>query len=362
MKRRNSNIKQRSEGFTLAELLIVVAVIAVLVAIGIPVFSRQLEKSRESTDLANARAAYTQVVCAAIQDLREASPMYDATDKTYKMEIALRQKQDGWQTTSFAKLTVADVTPEDRSGRWIGSPLKNGTCTLIYYIADDKLVINWQGDGDPNYMSAAAPYQFESLMSLKGAPNSERIAADQTTLTAIGNEILRMCAENNWNVSEVKKNLGIYSQGNTVRIANYYQLKDGSYDEGASYSSAGFRITSEDALLTALDSMGYIKGNVISSENVAYTATNTNSTKNAVDSVFENSLFFSDELATNKFTDKNGNIDIDKTMRSILLFDFTESNGVVTGFKIQTKAMDNESDLTTTQRDRDFTITVSANG
>jgi len=53
--------KNNKKGFTLAELLIVVAIIAVLVAIAIPVFTSQLEKSRESTDLSNARAAYAEV-------------------------------------------------------------------------------------------------------------------------------------------------------------------------------------------------------------------------------------------------------------------------------------------------------------
>ncbi len=50
--------KLNKKGFTLAELLIVVAIIAVLVAIAIPVFTSQLEKAREATDLANIRAAY----------------------------------------------------------------------------------------------------------------------------------------------------------------------------------------------------------------------------------------------------------------------------------------------------------------
>ena len=40
--------KQNNKGFTLAELLIVVAVIAVLVAISIPIFNKQIEKSREA--------------------------------------------------------------------------------------------------------------------------------------------------------------------------------------------------------------------------------------------------------------------------------------------------------------------------
>ena len=59
-------MKREKNGFTLAELLIVVAIIAVLVAISIPIFTSQLEKSRESTDLANVRAAYAEVMAAAI--------------------------------------------------------------------------------------------------------------------------------------------------------------------------------------------------------------------------------------------------------------------------------------------------------
>lgn len=45
------------KGFTLAELLVVVAIIAVLVAVAIPVFSAQLEKSRKAVDDANLRMA-----------------------------------------------------------------------------------------------------------------------------------------------------------------------------------------------------------------------------------------------------------------------------------------------------------------
>ncbi len=60
-------LKKRNEkGFTLAELLIVVAIIAVLVAIAIPIFTSQLEKSRQSTDLANVRAAYAEAMTNAL--------------------------------------------------------------------------------------------------------------------------------------------------------------------------------------------------------------------------------------------------------------------------------------------------------
>ena len=61
-------LMKKEEGFTLAELLIVVAIIAVLVAVSIPIFTAQLEKSRESTDFANLRAAKAAAVSALLTD------------------------------------------------------------------------------------------------------------------------------------------------------------------------------------------------------------------------------------------------------------------------------------------------------
>lgn len=48
------------KGFTLMEMLIVVAIIAVLVAIAIPVFNGALTKSKEAADVANIRATYAE--------------------------------------------------------------------------------------------------------------------------------------------------------------------------------------------------------------------------------------------------------------------------------------------------------------
>lgn len=54
------------KGFTLMEMLIVVAIIAILVAIAIPTFSGALTKSKEAADVANIRAAYAEYQIKAI--------------------------------------------------------------------------------------------------------------------------------------------------------------------------------------------------------------------------------------------------------------------------------------------------------
>lgn len=68
------------KGFTLMEMLIVVAIIAVLVAIAIPVFNGALTKSKEAADVANIRAAYAEWQVKMLTE-NEAVP----TDKTALM-------------------------------------------------------------------------------------------------------------------------------------------------------------------------------------------------------------------------------------------------------------------------------------
>lgn len=53
---------KNTKGFTLMEMLIVVAIIAVLVAIAIPTFTTSLNKARIATDEANIRSGYASVM------------------------------------------------------------------------------------------------------------------------------------------------------------------------------------------------------------------------------------------------------------------------------------------------------------
>ncbi len=54
--------EKRSRGFTLAELLIVVAIVAVLVAIAIPAFMTALDRAKAATWEANARSIHAEAM------------------------------------------------------------------------------------------------------------------------------------------------------------------------------------------------------------------------------------------------------------------------------------------------------------
>ena len=54
--------RQNNKGFTLIEMLIVVGIIAILVAVSIPMVNSSLEKTREATDMANERAAIAEAI------------------------------------------------------------------------------------------------------------------------------------------------------------------------------------------------------------------------------------------------------------------------------------------------------------
>ncbi len=122
--------KNNKKGFTLAELLIVVAIIAVLVAIAIPVFTTQLEKSRESTDVANVRSAYAVVVSEALTQ---------ATPAAITSTITLKQQQAGWQgpdpSTTLAQLgaTFTGVTDGAQASVSVsGTPSAGGSCLITW--------------------------------------------------------------------------------------------------------------------------------------------------------------------------------------------------------------------------------------
>ena len=132
-------MKQNKNGFTLMEMLIVIAIIAVLIAVAIPVFASQLEKAREATDLANVRSAYAQVSTEALLG-----------DSETTVTVNLKQKQADWQ--SVDPVNIGGIVHSKSQGdtvNWIGVAAPNGTC-VVSYKEDYGIILTWSGKADPS--------------------------------------------------------------------------------------------------------------------------------------------------------------------------------------------------------------------
>lgn len=116
-------MKKNNKGFTLMELLIVIAIIVVLVAIAIPVFNAQLEKAREATDMANIRAAYAEVSAELIMN-------EDATEQT----VEAVQTKANWQVKDGA--TTVEIGGQD-----VEAKVKDATWTIGPNDDNDAVVI-----------------------------------------------------------------------------------------------------------------------------------------------------------------------------------------------------------------------------
>lgn len=132
-------MKQNKNGFTLMEMLIVIAIIAVLIAVAIPVFASQLEKTREATDLANVRSAYAQVSTEALLGDSEAT-----------VTVNLKQKQADWQSLDPVNIGgIVHYKGQEDTVNWIGVAAPNGTC-VVSYKEDYGIILTWSGKADPS--------------------------------------------------------------------------------------------------------------------------------------------------------------------------------------------------------------------
>lgn len=132
-------MKQNKNGFTLMEMLIVIAIIAVLIAVAIPVFASQLEKAREATDLANVRSAYAQVSTEALLG-----------DSETTVTVDLKQKQADWQSVDPVNIGgIVHSKSQEDTVNWIGVAAPNGTC-VVSYKEDYGIILTWSGKADPS--------------------------------------------------------------------------------------------------------------------------------------------------------------------------------------------------------------------
>lgn len=190
-------MKQNRSGFTLMEMLIVIALIAVLVAIAIPTIASQLERSREAADLANVRAAYAQVSAEALLG-----------DPQFKVTVALKQKQADWQSVNPVNIGgIVHYKNDGDTVNWKGVAAPNGTCTVSY----DKvhgIILTWSGKASAYPFNTNVTNFFQSLYDTKfwkkgemkdkdnfefdsRCPNSKYVPAINAEIEQLDNSLLQ---------------------------------------------------------------------------------------------------------------------------------------------------------------------------
>jgi len=124
-------VKNHRRGFTLAELLIVVAIIAVLVAISIPVFAAQKEAAKQAVDLANLRAAYS-----------DAATNVTATGRAGSA-VTPAMKHSG----AFDRLKTAQIGNLDLTADSAAAPIVKDKTVTVTVATDGTVTLSSDGEG-----------------------------------------------------------------------------------------------------------------------------------------------------------------------------------------------------------------------
>ena len=104
------------KGFTLMEMLIVIAIIVVLLAIAIPSFNNSLNKAKTTADEANVRSYYAELM---VENMDKTTAAFPSGDVKQKMADAGYELQ-----ATGANVTAAGTTVEDFSITYTNKYLK----------------------------------------------------------------------------------------------------------------------------------------------------------------------------------------------------------------------------------------------
>ncbi len=137
---------RNKKGFTLIEMLIVVAIIAILIAVSIPMIANSLEKTRHATDAANERSAKAEMV---VQYLAEGdAAIYEGGVKKDDAKVAVGTTYYYDAANGRLDTKSDSITPygQCEHGKHTGTGTGEGIIQLTID-ADGQVTVSWGGTG-----------------------------------------------------------------------------------------------------------------------------------------------------------------------------------------------------------------------
>lgn len=181
------NTKNRkNRGFTLTELLIVVVIIAVLVAISIPIFSAQLEKARETDDIADMRNAYAEL---SVNILSEDGVIGTKSNPSYwtgaKLTNAITKLKYGKGTAKNGKITYSACKD------YVYDPTLDYTnAYIVCWYEDNTVHVHWNGtkassntDNDNSDNTGNDDIISRILTNAKDLPTKDELAKNNSSVS-----------------------------------------------------------------------------------------------------------------------------------------------------------------------------------
>ncbi len=240
---------KNKKGFTLAELLIVVAIIGVLVAISIPVFTAQLDRAKIAVDQANVRSAKAAALAEWMTSgmNEEKKYYYDAG------RGGVTENPAG--ITGYGKYTKSDKQAEIGA---TGTPNRNGNAQYLTLIVhqDGSTDITWGESYGTTWRTVAQGAGNSSVndwdtnrdlkQTILNIDNAQRIASDQDVLNAIAyyfeslsaSEVKAVLGDTKYRNSKGGTQLFAYAiDNNSASIRLDYVGNDVSYLEAFGYST-----------------------------------------------------------------------------------------------------------------------------